>query len=1529
MLDNAPVAIFVSAASDQKLLYTNPLARKLFPESDRPGAVCYRIAGFSEPCPFCRAGKMSKDEFKVREFRHPGNQRVYQLSGKFIDWAGQPAHIEYILDITDRKRDEERHKKIEEELNTTLGSIPCGLCVYRFENGKILPIFHNPAFYEITGYSSEHIHSVEQETDFLGVHPDDLTLLKQKIETVIRDGGLMQDTYRLYNDKREEYRWINLVGSVRTGEGGEKLLYGVYSDVSEQKRLEQELTDAGEKLEDVINAIPGGVAIYRISDIFETVYFSDGVPELSGYTVEEYKELAKQDAAQLIYPEDTAMVAEQVQRAIKTQTVADFEFRKQHRDGHVVWVRVQAKQIGEDRGCPLFHCVFHDVSALREAQMEMNHLVNSIPGGIASYKIEGDRGIPIFYSNGVPALTGRTREEYEENIRRGITDYIYEPDRERIAKVGREALKSGKVLDVSYRVHRKDGTLGWIHLNGRRMGPLSESMRFYAVLSGMSEQSRMYQSIANETADGIYVIDKENYELLYANESKNLFMDGKPCTGQKCYEALHGRTSPCEFCTLKKYGPDGKDHEFEIEGTGRFYTARFRETDWNGIPSYIQYIRDVTGEVNTRHEKERLEMYFKTIVEALPGGISVIRIESDGSTKMEYISGGVAAMTHMTMEEVEALYADDICGGVHPDDVQGIQKGLAEYLERGEGHCELTGRMRLGDGGYIWVKSVVSMLCTEDGVCRLYSVYTDISKTVAENEQLRRQYESMLLQHYRTPGPDTLIVGHCNITQNRILEIKDYTDSRLLETLGRDREKFFTGIAGLVVDEAERQAFLDTYLNAPALAAFARKDTEQILKCLIRLPKSGRECYVQFKVNLVETPDTGDITGILTVTDITEQTISERILHELSASSHDYIVDLNLKEDFFRVLSSSDDAYLVPESQGCYSKRLARMVQSAVVPRDRERYEQALSREGICRQLNEKNSYTISYSAIGENGDIRTKNMTVFAADLRLGRVCLACTDITDSVREQQGLLNMIAYTFDLAGFIHTGSGRFTMYTRQMVLENLPPYQTQDYDQATQQFVGCYGTQEDTEGVKHQFLLETILQRLAEKPAGYDFVFPYHAKDGSLLYKQVNVLWGDQNHGTVCIVRADVTDMLAAERSAKKALEEALTAAEQASRAKSEFLTSMSHDIRTPMNAIMGMTTLALAYLDDRERVENCLKKISAANKHLLSLINDVLDMSRIERSKIVMSQRPLSLPDLIVQLSAIIEPQAKAAGLRFEMREKDIVHEYFYGDSLRINQILINLLSNAVKFTPEGGRVAFQVEEVAPVEKTGHVRYRFTICDTGIGMSEEFLNHIFEPFAREDTILRIEGTGLGLSITKGLVELMQGDISVESRINEGSTFQIELEFEQVEHVESVCEKGALNAGFSKDKPFAGYTFLIAEDHPINAELLSALLAMSGAESVVKTDGVQALQAIETAPPGTYDAVLMDIQMPNMTGYEATRAIRELDRPDARTIPIVAMTANAFAEDVQACLDAGMDAHVAKPIDVDVLRITLGRVLGL
>ena len=512
---------------------------------------------------------------------------------------------------------------------------------------------------------------------------------------------------------------------------------------------------------------------------------------------------------------------------------------------------------------------------------------------------------------------------------------------------------------------------------------------------------------------------------------------------------------------------------------------------------------------------------------------------------------------------------------------------------------------------------------------------------------------------------------------------------------------------------------------------------------------------------------------------------------------------------------------------------------------------------------------------------------------------------------------------------------------------------------------------------------------------------------------------------------------------AQAAMTEALKVAESASKAKSDFLANMSHDIRTPMNAIVGLTKLMDHDRDDPERIGVYIGKIQQSSQHLLSLINDVLDMSRIEAGEVTLNVGPISVADQLGQVESIMRPQVEERRQTLTVATRCITHEHLIGDAVRLRQVFINLLSNAIKYTPDGGSIRLELAEV-PCVRPGSAMLRISVTDNGYGMSPEFLEHIFEPFTRAEnsTTNRVQGTGLGMAITRSIVDLAGGTISVCSEVGRGSCFTVEMPFlidtgvrtelpvrsilllggdatlvanaqaavretdvalltaateaeaenilghgpvgvvllggdqlaadverlrraagdtpllycctyEEREQLRSVAENGGVDGVLARPlflsnlaiaierarseasaddrkitSALSGMRFLSAEDNELNAEILQAVLDMNGASCVNYPDGKQLADAFAAVKPGEFDAILMDVQMPVMDGMEATREIRHGENPLGRTIPIIAMTASAFSEDVRNCLEAGMDAHVAKPLDIAALERALKSVIS-
>ena len=394
-------------------------------------------------------------------------------------------------------------------------------------------------------------------------------------------------------------------------------------------------------------------------------------------------------------------------------------------------------------------------------------------------------------------------------------------------------------------------------------------------------------------------------------------------------------------------------------------------------------------------------------------------------------------------------------------------------------------------------------------------------------------------------------------------------------------------------------------------------------------------------------------------------------------------------------------------------------------------------------------------------------------------------------------------------------------------------------------------------------------------------------------------------------------------KKAKDITTEALQTAENANKAKTDFLSNMSHDIRTPMNAIIGMTSLIRYDAGNKDKVIEYADKIDISSQHLLGIINDVLDMSKIEAGKTVFKYNDFSILNFIQEINTLFQSQIDEKKQTLTIIKENIRHEWVNGDQIHLMQIFSNLLSNAVKYTQEGGKIQFLVEE-CETKSSVYAKYRFLVSDNGMGMSADFKETIFDPFTRAESSMtnKIQGTGLGMAITRNLVKAMGGTIDLESELGQGSCFEVFIDLRIAEN-RTVALAAQEEIAESDSNTLKGMRFLCAEDNELNAEILMELLKIEGAECTICENGEKVLETFEQSAQGDYDMILMDVQMPVMNGYEATKAIRRSSHELAMTIPIIAMTANAFSEDIQHSLAAGMNAHVSKPVEMKVLEKTI------
>ncbi len=607
------------------------------------------------------------------------------------------------------------------------------------------------------------------------------------------------------------------------------------------------------------------------------------------------------------------------------------------------------------------------------------------------------------------------------------------------------------------------------------------------------------------------------------------------------------------------------------------------------------------------------------------------------------------------------------------------------------------------------------------------------------------------------------------------------------------------------------------------------------------------------------------------------------------------------------------------------------MVAASVVDEDKIKLRQCI------RELKkEGDTVSIEYRVCHESGEIRhvMGNIKLMRenGELVYQRFLLDCTDRKlqekENERRQGELIHALSMDYSLVCYFDlvTGAGvRLRVddedkslfgdiFDGELLLEN-----------CMEDYIRQYVCEEDQEVMRRTVCQGGLKEEMFGKKQYHEY-YRVEAGGGRKYFQMKAVrtgAWSDKSQGIVLGLRS-ADEEIRSEVEQKNLLKDALLQANKASRAKSVFLSNMSHDIRTPMNAIVGFTTLALSHIEQKDKVEEYLGKIKTSGDHLLNLINDVLDVSHIESGKMHIEEEPCNLPDILHGLRNIVQADIHAKHLKLFIHTEEIRNEDIYCDKLRLNQVLLNILSNAVKYTEAGGMIHISVIEKDGAPK-GHAKYEFHVRDTGIGMSREFAKHIFEPFERENntTISGIQGTGLGMTITKNIVDMMNGSLEVESEQGVGTEFTVTLIFRLstgIKEQKAEEETGCAEIGTGR--------ILLAEDNELNQEIAVEILSDAGFDIEVAGNGQIALEMLEQSQPGYYQVVLMDIQMPVMNGYEAARKIRRIKDQALSQIPILAMTANAFEEDKKEALKCGMNGHITKPIDVDNLLDMLGELLN-
>ena len=995
-------------------------------------------------------------------------------------------------------------------------------------------------------------------------------------------------------------------------------------------------------------------------------------------------------------------------------------------------------------------------------------------------------------------------------------------------------------------------------------------------------------------------------------------------------------------------------------------------------------------------------------------------------------------------------------GIIHPDDIEGYRE-LFRKIDRGAPYAELTLRESIGGDGeetrYIWKKTCFTSIYDKDGkVSKAFAT----TRNINDYKDLEKRFSIVCRQSGIGVWSYDLETGETT------LDVDDQSSGAMFKLLKNQRLNRID--SALLLEEDKKR--LDKFVEG-------MKSGKKSDQCIIRIvdKESKVPSWARIIYTIVYDAKKKPKTALGSIIDVTqEQYAKEKYSKEMELREEEFrnefysIYRLNLTKN------SVDSYFSNNGDRNINSVTELVLLSSQKIPKDdRKRFADFFDRKHLIEEYyNGNRTEALEYKIILDGKAFSHQTTINLMEDVSEGDiVAFVYTRDTSASATAKAVYNSVLRTnYDYIALLDKNEDTITSYNLWRETEEINFIKVENASSIMESYFreNCYG---ELEAVIKENSLETVDESL-KKYGKYKTSYAIKDKDGSIRRKIHNYYYIDKESGLISVSCQDVTDIYESDIRKKQALEIALKAAEQASLAKSDFLARMSHEIRTPMNAIIGMTAIAREILDDKPQLMDCISKIDTSSQFLLSLINDILDMSKIESGKVLLKNIKFSLEELINSINAISYNQCESKGVRYICVVGEEIDSFYVGDRMKLQQILINIISNAIKFTDSGGSVKLDIGLVYKKNKIS--RLRFVIEDTGCGISEDFLPHIFSAFSQEHSgaTTNYGGTGLGLSICKNLVSLMQGKIDVSSQLGKGTKFTIDLPFENcideesesvdlsslslmVYHTEEIfrlhrqtiakelglkprcasnieecvaqikalarenspCDAVLLdnykevrgseiaerikqipeikngsipcprfiiteyvwdeekakilnkNIDYAMQKPifkmdlqrilenilcekdgklpckkaeereikqdkefdFSGLTALIVEDHPLNTEVAKRLLEIKGFKTEEAENGKVAVERFKNSKPWHYDCILMDIRMPIMDGFEATKEIRKLEREDAQAIPIIAMTANAFDDDIEASLSAGMNGHIAKPVNPKTLYETLAKIL--
>jgi len=1451
--------------------------------------------------------------------------------------------------------------------------IPNGIGIFSYENGKYTTIYLNDGYYKMMHVRREDRSPEIREDPSLAVYEEDREKLNSELVSALEENRPMHCNIRILQGDGS-YRWFNLRAVVAERSGGRLIWYNSYTDIDELVRAESNMEESRSRYELAVKSARLAVWEYDIgtSRLIIPEGRADGSARerygLTDSTLENVPECMLPMGLTDDDRERFLQLYEEV-RAGKEFATADIWFRLSP-ESKPECDRISYIVVKDKTGKPVrAYGSGLDITAEKQEQLNFHQAIQSIltanPEALCTFQLNLSQN-RCFEGHGISSFIVNTlRADTVDGLFTHCRDLIPEGEDQsaffavfdRTKLIG-EFNSGNRNLHVDYRRKDESGKQFWVRTYISMLGNPGtgdiEGVIYSLDISRETQQNEIFSIITDKEYDLIALLHLDSGTVESVQLGADLLHEYRrsfPDTGARCsFEELR-RNGAADWVAPE-------DRQKYLEGTE---PARIRaELDRNGF--YELVIHGCSKSRGSVYRK--LQHYYlnawKDSVLIIDSDVTLTYLEQQKEVEraqkdakrtqdiLDYISDGVCVLLmpdpeHLFIEYSnkqmplllgfqdgaqspaeladpagsDAAYFADAFSGVHPEDLPAVReayrKGFA--LERFS-----IPRFRLitAAGDYIWVTvDVVLRERRPDGKV-FYGTYRDITKEIAleaelETQRRARMERTMVDTIAGLPSSSALF----RIRDDRTILPESYSDEFC-------RMGGYTQQDDLFRDNAYGGVHPDD--RAQVMENLGRHlDDAKPFRLVYRIiTKAKTYIWVSVNYNKFTLGETQYLYAVYTdITDLKKQ--EERLKEQYDAAqtflnsvSGTYIAARRINLTRNRI-ESVEGKNPLAEAKGLtvYDDYVEALLSAVPGKTDREKCAAFYSREDLLTAYDRgERSRSLEYPYRTPDGNMAWVRNTINLTKRPGNGEVIAFSAVSDINREKiiGTVMDKLAMThYDNICCFDAANGRIIyFFSPNGLLGGRRIASGDSFESVMREYNGGYIVPADRAACTEYMQIQNILRLL---DAGERCATTFSVmENGEQRIKLAEFFYVDREYRLIGLVRTDYTDTQRKQLAQEARLRAALDDAKQATAAKSDFLSRMSHDIRTPLNGIIGMTYLTEG-LELPEKARENLRKIDTSSKFLLSLINDILDLTKVESDKIELHPEPYSPREFYDYMDSVFKPLCESKNQTFLVDAHQPADVLPLLDKLRVNQILFNLLSNAVKYTPEGGTIVYRADFGEP-DRNGKMPIRIEIRDNGRGMSEAFQKHLFEPFTQErrKDASDARGSGLGLAIVKRLVDLMGGAIAVASKLGEGTVFTVSLTADSVPFFAPSGTKVQDTPDLNADR-LAGRHVLLCEDHPLNQEIAAALLNERRISVTLAEDGKDGVELFRKSMPGYFDIVLMDIRMPVMDGYEAARAIRALNRPDAKKIPIIAMTADAFTDDIQKCLDAGMDGHIAKPIE--------------